>query len=89
MRYFSYSADDGFELHATAAIAASAAERLLELERDAASEGWSESASTICWGEIKQHTVQTVDRPRTDKDVYVPQEFDRIADFCLVDVRDT
>lgn len=85
-KYFSYDQDQGFELHATAEEAKKAAEDALDFERCEASEGWSDYVEGICWGELKQMTVETLNRPRTDEDTYVSSDCDTIVDYGLVDV---
>ncbi len=64
-RFFAYSRD-GFTFHATAALAKTEAERLLDIERDfATSEGeWSDDATEIMWGEIRGY----VDEEYTESD---------------------
>lgn len=86
MKYFSYDYDQGFRLHATAEEAKKAAEDALAFERGEAFEGWSEYADQICWGELKQITVETLNRPRTDTDTLVSSYCDTIVDYGLVDV---
>ena len=52
--WFSYNPiDQDFVLHKSENAAREEAEGLLQLERDNASEGWSEEVDSICWGEVK------------------------------------
>lgn len=86
MKYFSYDTDQGFELHATAEEAQKAAEDALDFERGEACEGWSDGVDQICGGELKQMTIETLNRPRTDEDTFVSSDCDTIVDYGLVDV---
>jgi hypothetical protein len=84
-KYFSYDPYDGFELYDTEDEAKAAAQRVLDGEREEAYEGWSEDVDKIFWGEIRQHVVETMNRPRTDAD-HVDSEFATIVDYGLVDI---
>jgi hypothetical protein len=84
-KYFSYDPYDGFELYDTEDEAKAATQRVLDIEREEAREGWSEDVDKICWGEVRQHVVETMRRPRTDAD-HVDSEFYTIVDYGLVDV---
>lgn len=86
MKYFSYEPEEGFELHKTAEEAKKAAEDALDYERGEASEGWSDGVDKICWGELKQMTIETLNRQRTDEDTFVSSDCDTIVDYGLVDV---
>jgi hypothetical protein len=61
---------DGFCFHETAESAEAAAQNALDQERDAAAddEGWDESVTDICWGEIKQRAVEVERRPSTEEE---------------------
>ena len=85
-KYFSYDPESGFELHATAEEAKNYAEKNLEFERDVAVEGWSDYVDQICWGELRQHTIVTMSRPRTEEDTFVSPACDTIIEYGLVDV---
>jgi len=85
-KYFSYYPEEGFELHDTAEEAQKSAEDALDCERGEACEGWSDYVDQICWGELKQMTVETLNRPRTDEDTFVSADCDTIVDYGLVDV---
>jgi len=86
MKYFSYHPDEGFGLHETEEEAKQAAQNNLDYERDMACDGWSDDVHSICWGEVKQHIVETMSRPRTDEDIYVSDDLVTITDYGLVDV---
>jgi hypothetical protein len=86
MKYFSYCPEEGFELHETAEQAKNAVEDALDFERSEAYEGWSDYIDQFCWGELKQHVVETMSRPRTDEDIFVSSDCDTIVDYGLVDV---
>jgi hypothetical protein len=86
MKYFSYYPEEGFELHETADEAKKAAEDALDFERGEAAEGWSDYIDQICWGELKQIIIETLNRPRTDEDTFVSSDCDTIVDYGLVDV---
>ena len=84
-RFFSYCPDCLFDIHRTAEEAKQAAEDHLEHYRNEAGDGWSEDVTGVCWGEIKQETVETERRARTDDDMCDP-EFAEIVDYGLMDV---
>ena len=86
MKYFSYCPEEGFELHETAEQAQQAVEDALDFERGEACEGWADYVDQFCWGELKQRVVETMNRPRTDKDTFVSPECDTIVDYALIDV---
>jgi hypothetical protein len=84
-KYFSYDPYDDFEFYDTEEEAKAAAQRVLDGEREEAYEGWSEDVDKIFWGEIRQHVVETMNRPRTDAD-HGDSEFDTVVDYGLVDI---
>jgi hypothetical protein len=86
MKYFSYHPENGFNLHETEEKAKQAAQNNLDYERDMACDGWSDDVHSICWGEVKQHIVETMSRPRTDEDIYVSDDLVTITNYGLVDV---
>jgi hypothetical protein len=86
MKYFSYNTEDGFQIHTTAEEAKKFAEDALNFERGEAREGWSDYVDQICWGELKQRTIETLNRPRTDDDTYVSSDCETIVNYGLVDV---
>lgn len=53
-KYFAYDIECGFELFETADEAESYAQEQIDCFREEATEGWSESVETVCWGELKQ-----------------------------------
>ena len=56
MKYFTYSADNGFSVFKTAEEAEALAENLLqEYREDSYEDGWSEDVESVCWGEILQY----------------------------------
>lgn len=59
-KYFSYCPESGFETFITAKEAEVSANESIDYFRDHADEGWDESVSQVCWGEIKQE-VRVVD----------------------------
>jgi len=64
-RFFSYAPDQsGVMFHDTAEAAeAEAKECLDELRKDAHEEGeWSDSTSSVCWGEIRQAATEQPDK---------------------------
>lgn len=70
IHWFSYDPGDGFEIHNTEEAAKLRAERALEYYRDeAASEGWDDEVTQVCWGKCVE-TVQIEwckDRPPADQ----------------------
>lgn len=85
-KYFSYHPEEGFETHTTSEEAKRSAEEAIDFERDAACDGWSDYVDQICWGELKQMTIETLNRPRTDEDTFVSSDCDTVVDYGLVDV---
>lgn len=86
MKYFSYSAEEGFELHETAEEAKKSAEDMLGFDRaEARSDGWGDYVDDTCWGEVRQQVVETMRRPATDEDG-LGAPYDIILDYDLVDV---
>jgi hypothetical protein len=82
--FFSYDPNDGFDTHETADQAMAAAEKALDRYRNEAPDGWDEDVTGVCWGEIKQITVETERRPRTDDDICEPCLLE-IIDYGLMD----
>jgi hypothetical protein len=79
MKYFSYSPDDGFHAHETAEQAKAAAESALQLYRDEADgDGWDESVTEVCWGEVLQRAKET-DR----REVEDGSTFDYYCDYTM------
>jgi len=58
-KYFAYDPECGFELFETAAEAQSHAQDAIDQFREEAAEGWPESVEGVCWGELKQHAVES------------------------------
>lgn len=81
MRAFKHFSFDGhcFKLEPTEEAARKTAEEALDLERAEAGEGWSEDASSICWGEVKGWVEETDLGPADDG------EFDRVVEMTLVE----
>jgi len=53
-----------------------AAEKALELEREAGNNGWNEEVERICWGEIREHVVESVRHPAEPG-----MPFDEVVDY--------
>lgn len=91
MKYFSYDPEgDGFTFHNTAEEAKKSAEDDLSGYRDYSCDGWDDSVSSVCWGEIKQ--IATKVREMTTEEaehagIYVSNDFDYICDYELGDVQ--
>jgi hypothetical protein len=85
-KYFSYHPEWGFELYSTAEEAKEAAEKYLDADREQAWDGWPEGIEHICWGELKQHIVETINRPRSGDDLLGSPEFDAVVDYDLADI---
>lgn len=58
-KFFMHSNDSGFETYKTQEEAIAAAEEMLSIFREEASEGWSEETESICWGIVLQSAVET------------------------------
>jgi len=86
MMYFSYDNEDGIKFHDTAEEAKHRAEAALEANRDYASEGWEDTVSDICWGEVNGHVVETMRRPTTPED---DVDYDEFVDYALLDCANT
>lgn len=90
MKYFSYDPEgDGFTLHNTAEEAKQAAENDLACHREWSCEGWSDSVSDVCWGEIKQMAKKVREMTKEEAEhvgIYVSNDFDYICDYELGDV---
>ena len=81
-KFFSFDPDDGFETHDTEAEAKARALGAIDLCRDNAGDpdtGWPESVDGICWGEIRQRTVER------DTTAETGQDFET-CDYDLVNV---
>lgn len=79
-RFFSFDPNgDGFVTHETAEEAEKAAKESLDSERaEASSDGWSDEASRICWGELRQFAKQTLIPPS-------PTNWETNEDYNLTD----
>lgn len=79
-RFFSYDPNgDGFTTHDTAEEAEKAAKEGLDAEREEAREdGWSDEASRICWGELRQFAKKTLVPPS-------PTSFEAYEEYTLTD----
>jgi hypothetical protein len=86
MKYFSYCPEEGFILHESADRARMWVIDAIDFERNEASEGWADYVDQFCWGEVKQHVVETMNRPRTDDDTFISHDCDTVVDYSLVDV---
>lgn len=82
-RYFMFDPNDGFETYQFAEQAESAAQEAIDWYRGEACDGWDEQVDQVCWGEIKQNTVQVGLRPRTEED---NGDCDMICDYQLSDI---
>ncbi len=69
-RYFSYNGD-AYQTHETAEDAQREAFKALDFWREAAiADGeWSDEASTIAWGEIREHAYPVTIAPEDEDDV--------------------
>jgi hypothetical protein len=87
-KYFSFSAEADFELHDTAEEAEKAANDALDYERNNTFFGCSYYASQICWGELKQMTVDKFGEvaPDDDDDDFDYDDREAISEYVLVDV---
>lgn len=95
-KWFVYRPWNGFVLFSTEEEAQQEAEILLQEERDHSMEGWEEDVDEICWGELRQHVIQTNLRFRsvectclTKDDCDWPNhDYDCLCNYELVDVDD-
>jgi hypothetical protein len=79
--YFSIDPDGYVEFHQTVEEAKKRAEGDLEHCQDcAATDGWHEDVTNICWGEVKQRVVLESSTPTPGG------RFDSIDEYVLVDV---
>jgi len=67
MKYFVYSSWDGFELFETEQEAKEHAEGILQVEQDNSGDGWHPDVLKLCWGLLKERTVQTNVRQKADE----------------------
>lgn len=85
--YFSYDSEgDGFTIHKTAEEAKLASNNDLACYRDYAVEGWDESVTHVCWGEIKESAIEINKMTKEEAKhagIYVNNEFDYICDYEL------
>ncbi|MDJ0473767.1 hypothetical protein QNA27_08900 [Pantoea eucalypti] len=79
-KYFAYDPECGFELFDTADEAQSHAQDAIDQFREEAAEGWPESVEGVCWGELKQHAVETTLNAGDKEDI--DKEF---SDYILED----
>jgi hypothetical protein len=97
--WFSYSRDEGFQLHATADEARRAAYTEMEAHRHLALEdGWDEGVEEVCWGELhgKAVVTQQADRPfdidinESEHDartgLFWPEGVDSITEYDLKEI---
>lgn len=86
-RFFAYDPDDAtFTLWATADEAKIEAESILEAYRDeAAGDGWSESVTDICWGEVVGAIEQTSYIPRPPEGEIDEEGEDRDGNYWAED----
>ena len=82
-KFFMYEPDNGFETYKTAEEAKAAAEEAIHYYRGDACDGWPEEVDQVCWGEIKQTTIQVGLRPKEEDD---PGSCDMICDYHLNDI---
>jgi hypothetical protein len=67
--FFSYDGIGDFQFHDNAEAARAHAVKALESEQETAGdEGWSEHATSICWGSVSQVATMTNERPVTCED---------------------
>lgn len=57
-RFFAYDPEEGFNTFKTALEAEEAAQEYIDYFRDNSSEGWDEMVGQVCWGKIRQATIQ-------------------------------
>ena len=63
-KYFVYSADNGFEVFATAAQAEQVAEDIINQYReDAYEDGWDDDVESVCWGEVSKFSAMAPRSP--------------------------
>lgn len=82
-KFFMYEPDNGFETYKTAEEAKAAAQDAIDYYRADAGDGWPEEVEQVCWGEIKQETIQVGLRPREEDD---PGSCEMICDYQLTDI---
>lgn len=86
-KYFSFSIDKDFNLHNTAEEAEKAANDALDYARDELYDGWANYTDQICWGELKQMTVDKFSKiAPDDDDDFDCQDRRAISEYVLVDV---
>lgn len=85
--YFSYDPEgDGFSIHKTAEEAKLASENDLSHYRDYACEGWDDSVTQVCWGEIKETAIKVNEMTKEEAEhagICVSNDFDYICDYEL------
>jgi hypothetical protein len=89
-KYFCYDPDTGFDTYKTAEEAMQAADDAISYYRDNADEGWNEEVSGVCWGELKQHTVVTLEltpKQADEQGYFVPSGCSGFSDYGLIDVK--
>jgi len=82
-KFFMFDPDNGFETYQFAEQAQRAAEEAIDYYRGDAGDGWPEEVEQVCWGEIKQETIQVGLRPREEDD---PGSCEMICDYQLTDI---
>ena len=83
-KYFGYDPNSGFELFETEEQAKNYAEEAISYYRGDACDGWSEEVDQVCWGELKQETVQVGLRPRNEEDGH---NLEMTCDYVLTDIK--
>ncbi len=87
-RYFSYSADGGFELHDSLDEAKTAAEKEFEICRDEAySDGWPECTDEICYGEVNGAVVETERAPWDESKFGPPPNGEHDVEYVKYELR--
>lgn len=81
MKYFAYDPETGFELFDNKSDAEEHAQSAIDMYREDAGDGWSESAGSVCWGEVKQISTESTFNACDDED---PDK--EYADYQLEDV---
>ncbi|PWD66534.1 hypothetical protein [Pectobacterium parmentieri] len=82
-KYFCYDPDTGFETYKTEDEAKNAATDAIDYYRGDAADGWPDEVSQVCWGEVKQETIQVGLRPKDEED---KSNCDMICDYQLADI---
>jgi len=84
-RWFAIDSCGDWNTFDTPDEARESAEEALEFERGDASEGWNEEVTGIMWGKVYGQCTETMRRPVTDDDCYVPDGCTEIVDYDIVD----